>query len=150
MADLELLVKILNASDDIILAYQPDGNIIFMNLKGQNVFGYTEADQKPEISDFLSGGKESAYYADFLNGKEIKDAFLYRKNQTCFPADVHFVTGIDFFPILAFIKDCAREDEHSEIGGGIFLKLLMAIRNEDYEKSCLQYTVLFDAVSKNL
>ncbi len=39
---------------------------------------------------------------------------------------------------------------YSEIGGGIFLKLLMAIRNEDYEKSCLQYTVLFDAVSKNL
>lgn len=84
--------RVLDENVGIILAFNDEGTLIYMNRMGEEELGYTvgETDIRDIFSHLVSGEEALSSLVKEMSGKNISTV-VYRKNNTCFSAAVRML-----------------------------------------------------------
>lgn len=89
----DLLLDILNQCTDEVYVFKPDGSLIFVNEATNQENGCMEELETRNILDIFPKLLGVSHHEITLldhSQDEIREAFAYRKNQTCYPVHVKF------------------------------------------------------------
>ncbi len=112
--------KIINAlmehTLELIIAFDKTGNILDYNQTAEEILGYDEKITGINITEILRKSfKEEDSFPDALQSiKEQEEAFIYRKNGTCFSAriQIKYYEEADCYLLFAIDIETRKDIEH--------------------------------------